>query len=77
MYIRSEKEGLLSPIDGTGYSKQRAPSAAGFNSICKLGAFWSGIRPWRADQRIILDSCDLPFRCTLETQDFVPPQEKV
>jgi hypothetical protein len=33
-------------------------------------------KPKLADERVILDSRDLPFRCTLETQNFVPPQEK-
>ena len=31
--------------------------------------------PKFADQRFILDSRDLPFQCTLETQNFVPPDE--
>ena len=29
-----------------------------------------------AQQRVILDSKELPFRCTMETQNFVPPDEK-
>jgi len=29
-----------------------------------------------ANQKLILDSRDLPFRCTLETQNFVPPDEQ-
>ena len=29
-----------------------------------------------ADQRTVLDSRDLPFKCTLETQNFRPPEEK-
>jgi len=32
--------------------------------------------PKLANERVILDSRDLPFRCTLETQNFVPPDEK-
>ena len=31
--------------------------------------------PKLARQRVILESKDLPFRCTLETQNFVPPEE--
>ena len=31
--------------------------------------------PKLANQRLILDSRDLPFRCTLETQNFVAPGE--
>ncbi len=33
-------------------------------------------RPRLAKQRLILDSRDLPFQCTLETQNFRPPDEK-
>jgi hypothetical protein len=29
------------------------------------------------NQRFILDSRDLPFQCTLETQNFAPPEEKL
>ena len=29
-----------------------------------------------ANQRTVLDSADLPFQCTMETQNFVPPEEK-
>ena len=29
-----------------------------------------------ANQRLVLDSRDLPFKCTLETQNFRPPDEK-
>jgi Tol biopolymer transport system component len=32
--------------------------------------------PKLARQRVILESQDLPFRCTMETQNFVPPDEK-
>jgi len=32
--------------------------------------------PRLASQRVILASKDLPFKCTLETQNFVPPDEK-
>jgi len=31
--------------------------------------------PKLARQRVILESKDLPFRCTMETQNFVPPGE--
>jgi hypothetical protein len=33
-------------------------------------------QPRLAKQRLIIDSRDLPFSCTLETQNFRPPQEK-
>jgi Tol biopolymer transport system component len=32
-------------------------------------------KPKLANERLILDSRDLPFRCTLETQNFVPPDD--
>lgn len=33
-------------------------------------------KPALASQRVVLDSRDLPFKCTLETQNFRPPDEK-
>lgn len=33
-------------------------------------------KPKLANQKLILNSADLPFKCTLETQNFVPPDEK-
>jgi hypothetical protein len=33
-------------------------------------------RPRLANQRLILDSRDLPFKCTLETQNYRPPEER-
>lgn len=32
--------------------------------------------PAIANKRLIIDGADLPFRCTMETQNFVPPEEK-
>lgn len=32
--------------------------------------------PRLANQRLVLDSRDLPFKCTLETQNFRPPEER-
>src|SRR5213078_2675020 len=32
--------------------------------------------PKLVHQRVILESKNLPFRCTMETQNFVPPDEK-
>lgn len=32
--------------------------------------------PRLANQRLIIDSRDLPFKCTMETQNFRPPDEK-
>jgi hypothetical protein len=33
-------------------------------------------KPSLANQRVVLESRDLPFKCTLETQNFVPPAEQ-
>lgn len=33
-------------------------------------------KPKFANQQIIIDSKDLPFRCTMETQNYRPPDEK-
>lgn len=33
-------------------------------------------RPKLANQRLIIESKDLPFRCTMETQNFRPPEER-
>jgi hypothetical protein len=35
----------------------------------------SGV-PKLANQRLVIDSRDLPFKCTLETQNFRPPDER-
>jgi len=35
-----------------------------------------GGEPKLANQKLILDSHDLPFKCTMETQNFRPPQER-
>jgi hypothetical protein len=32
--------------------------------------------PKLANQKLVLDSRDLPFRCTLESQNFLPPDER-
>jgi hypothetical protein len=37
--------------------------------------FENGV-PKLAHQRVIIESKDLPFKCTMETQNFVPPDEK-
>jgi hypothetical protein len=33
-------------------------------------------KPKLANQRLIVESKDLPFKCTMETQNFRPPEEK-
>jgi Tol biopolymer transport system component len=35
-----------------------------------------GKPPRLANQRVIIESKDLPFKCTMETQNFRPPEEK-
>ena len=37
---------------------------------------YEGGTPKLANRRLVLDSRDLPFRCTLETQNFRPPDER-
>src|SRR5256885_1660664 len=41
-----------------------------------FGDVYEAGRPRLANQKVIIDSKDLPFRCTLETQNFRPPDEK-
>ena len=36
----------------------------------------AGGKPSLANQRVVLESRDLPFKCTLETQNFRPPDEQ-
>jgi hypothetical protein len=33
-------------------------------------------KPKLANQKVIIDSKDLPFKCTMETQNFRPPEER-
>src|SRR5258706_10791877 len=33
-------------------------------------------KPALANQRVIVESSELPFKCTMETQNFRPPDEK-
>jgi hypothetical protein len=37
---------------------------------------YEGGTPKLANQKLIIDSKDLPFQCTMETQNFRPPDEK-
>jgi hypothetical protein len=49
---------------------------AGASQIHEADIVYEGGRPKLADQRLVLDSRDLPFKCTLEPQNFRPPDEK-
>ena len=49
---------------------------AGSSRIYEADVVVEGGVPRLARQRLVLDSRDLPFRCTLETQNFRPPDER-
>jgi Tol biopolymer transport system component len=48
---------------------------AGASQMHEADIVYENGAPKLANQRLILDSRDLPFKCTLETQNFVPPEE--
>jgi Tol biopolymer transport system component len=48
----------------------------GVSQMHEADLVYEGGTPKLANQRLVLDSRDLPFRCTLETQNFRPPDEK-
>ena len=48
----------------------------GTSRIGEADLVYEGGRPRLVNRRLVLDSRDLPFRCTLETQNFRPPDEK-
>lgn len=47
----------------------------GNSQIQEADILYENGTPKLANQRVIVDSRDLPFRCTLETQNFRPPAE--
>jgi hypothetical protein len=49
---------------------------AGSSRIYEADIVTDGGVPRLARQRLVLDSRDLPFRCTLEAQNFRPPGER-
>jgi hypothetical protein len=49
--------------------------AAGSSRIYEADVVYEGGTPRLANRRLVLESRDLPFRCTLETQNFRPPDE--
>jgi hypothetical protein len=48
----------------------------GSSRILEADVVIDGGTPKLANQRVVLESRDLPFRCTLEAQNFVPPAER-
>jgi hypothetical protein len=48
----------------------------GSSRILEAGIEYENGAPKLANQRVVIDSRDLPFKCTMETQNFVPPDEK-
>jgi hypothetical protein len=55
------------------YPREMPP---GSSRIYEADIVYDGITPKLANQRLVLDSRDLPFRCTLEAQNFRPPSER-
>ena len=49
---------------------------AGSSRMQEADIVYEGGQPKLANQRPIIDSRDLPFKCTMETQNFRPPEEK-
>lgn len=49
---------------------------AGSSRMYEADIVYDGGTPRLGEKRLVLDSRDLPFRCTLETQNFRPPDER-
>ena len=49
---------------------------AGSSRMLEADVVYAGGKPALANQQVIVDSGELPFKCTLETQNFRPPDEK-
>ena len=49
---------------------------AGSSRMQEADIVYEAGRPRLANQKIILDSRDVPFKCTLETQNYRPPHER-
>src|ERR1041384_430499 len=49
---------------------------AGVSQMHEADIVYEDGKPKLVNQKLILDSRDLPFRCTMETQNFRPPEEK-
>jgi len=50
--------------------------AAGSSRMQEADVIVEGGKPKLANQKLIIESRDLPFKCTMETQNFRPPDEK-
>jgi hypothetical protein len=53
-----------------------AEMPAGSSRINEADVVYEGATPKLANTRLVIDSRELPFRCTLETQNFRPPDER-
>ena len=49
---------------------------AGTSRMQEADVIYEPGKPKLANQRLIIDSRELPFKCTMETQNFRPPEEK-
>jgi len=49
---------------------------AGSSRMQEADIVYENGKPRLANQKLIINSADLPFKCTLETQNFRPPDEK-
>lgn len=49
---------------------------AGSSRMQEAELIYEGARPKLANPRLIIESKDLPFKCTMETQNYRPPEEK-
>jgi hypothetical protein len=49
---------------------------SGSSRIHEADLVYADGKPRLTGQKLVLDSRDLPFRCTLETQNFRPPEER-
>ena len=72
---RSPASGCTSP-GPTSRPSTLARWPAGSSRIYEADVVYEGGTPKLAKRRLVLDSRDLPFRCTLETQNFRPPDER-
>jgi hypothetical protein len=53
-----------------------AEMVPGSSRMQEADIVFEGGKPKLANQRVIVESKDLPFKCTMETQNFRPPEEK-
>jgi len=50
--------------------------SAGSSRMQEADILFEDGKPKLANQRLIIESRDLPFKCTMETQNYRPPEEK-